>query len=262
MLIFCRDKKRLREHFLKDRVLFAYHLGDLDDFFFDDCQCAVLNDSRGRVEECLLTYFGCDSPSVLAFGLSDRFVELTIELRNLLPDRFYCHYQRDLPRRLIADYEQCDLGRHQKMQLERFIPCQSENCSEYRIVRLDNSHTEDLRQLYALSYPDNYFVPRMLLTGKYMGAFDNDKLVGVTGVHVDSDEYKITVLGNITTHPEYRSKGMASILTSRLLSELTDEKKLICLNVSAENKAAIACYQRLGFVTVHNYREALFTRIV
>ena len=70
MLIFCRDKKRLQSHFLKDRVLFAYHLGDLDDFFFDDCQFAVLNDSRGRVEECLLTYFGCDTPSVLAFGLT------------------------------------------------------------------------------------------------------------------------------------------------------------------------------------------------
>ena len=38
MLVFTTNKERLSEHFQKDPVLFAYHLGDLDDFYFKDCQ--------------------------------------------------------------------------------------------------------------------------------------------------------------------------------------------------------------------------------
>ncbi|MCP4686026.1 MAG: GNAT family N-acetyltransferase, partial [bacterium] len=45
---------------------------------------------------------------------------------------------------------------------------------------------------------------------------------------------------------------------SRLLEELTSEGKMVCLNVQQDNAAAIRCYEKLGFVKVHEYEEALY----
>jgi predicted GNAT family acetyltransferase len=98
----------------------------------------------------------------------------------------------------------------------------------------------------------------MLQTGKYFGFVDGDELAAVAGVHVVSDEQKISVLGNITTHPGQRGNGLATRLTQHLVSELVGEGKMVCLNVKADNAPAIACYQKLGFVKVHKYEEALF----
>jgi len=68
------------------------------------------------------------------------------------------------------------------------------------------------------------------------------------------------VLGNITTHPDFRNRGLGTAVTSRLLVELSHEGKLVCLNVKADNVAAVKCYERLGFVKVHEYHEGLFVR--
>jgi len=100
----------------------------------------------------------------------------------------------------------------------------------------------------------------MLDTGKYLGCFKDDELVGAAGVHVDSDEYNIAVLGNITTHPDHRRHGIATRLTGALVGELVEEKKTVSLNVHSENDPAIRAYRRLGFKIIHRYREGLFTR--
>ena len=85
MLVFSTDKKRLLTHFQKDEVLFSYHIGDLDEFFFNDCQWFVDYADRARIEECLLLYTALEKPAVIAFGLTDRFDELLEESLPLLP---------------------------------------------------------------------------------------------------------------------------------------------------------------------------------
>ncbi|MEK7775543.1 MAG: hypothetical protein AAB305_06630, partial [Candidatus Zixiibacteriota bacterium] len=92
MLLFTHDKARLARHFQKDPILFAYHLGDLDDFYFGDCQWAADNASWSAIAEAVLIYSGGQVPTVLAFGLTDRFETLLEELLDLLPPRFYGHY--------------------------------------------------------------------------------------------------------------------------------------------------------------------------
>lgn len=256
MLIFSKDKQRLKRHFEKDVVLFSYHLGDLDDFYYPHCQWAVDYGDKSKIEDVILVYTGCEVPSVLAFGLTDLYDGLIGEMLPLLPRKFYCHFQEQHRALFLESYKETKLGSFVKMKLDKFQSIETQ--TDLDIQQLDMSHLELLKQLYREAYPENYFTERMLETGKYYGCFINHEIVSVSGVHVDSDDYKISVLGNITTAEKFRGKGISTQLTSRLLQDLTADNKTICLNVKADNKAAIASYSKLGFVKVHEYEEALF----
>ncbi len=258
-VLFTSDKKRLREHFLKDPVLFAYHLGDLDDFFFRHCQWAVTYGYMPRVEECLLTYFGGDTPAVLAFGVTDSFPHLLADMLDLLPERFHCHFfapYRDLLRNRFTEQP---LGTYLKMRLATYRPPQPQGDTQH-IRRLTSDDAAELTALYTDAYPSNYFHPRMLQTGKYFGYIEDGHIVAAVGVHVYSTEFKVAALGNVATHPQARRRGLATGLLAVLIEELLAEDCLTCLNVAADNEAAITCYERLGFEVTHRYEEALFLR--
>lgn len=256
MLIFSLDKQRLKRHFEKDVVLFSYHLGDLDDFYYPHCQFAVDYGDKSKIEDAILVYTGCEVPSVLAFGLTDIFDSLVREMLPLLPMKFYCHFQEKHRALFLENYKETKLGSFHKMKLENFTNIKTN--SEISVQQLDMTHLEMLKQLYSKAYPQNYFTERMLETGKYYGCIVDGNIVSVSGVHVHSDEYKIAVLGNIATAQEFRGQGISIQVTSRLLEDLTSDGKTVCLNVKADNKAAIASYTKLGFVKVHEYEEAFF----
>jgi predicted GNAT family acetyltransferase len=99
----------------------------------------------------------------------------------------------------------------------------------------------------------------MLLTGKYFGYLHKGRIVSVAGVHVDSEEYGVTVLGSIATLPKFRGKGLATLVTARLLKELVGKREVITLNVDSKNIPAVKCYSNLGFVKTHVCEEGLFT---
>jgi ribosomal protein S18 acetylase RimI-like enzyme len=279
MLILTTDKKRLLKHFRKDPVLFAYHIGDLDDFFFSNCLWPAVFDARGDIDDVLLTYTGGDMPVLLAFGLNERFGDLLREYLPIAPRKFFCHFQEQ-HRAILREFaRETPLGTHLKMKLDesRFAdngrsgPLRSRHSQcrdrkhpdllrddKHSIIRLDPSHESLLRAFYAAAYPDSYFTPRMLQTGRFFGCLDNDAIVAVAGVHVVSDEHHIAALGNIATHPDYRGRGLAALVTHRLTDEFVSEGKMVCLNVKADNAPAIACYKKLGFVPIHEYEEALY----
>ena len=258
-LIFTHDKNRLLEHFSKDPVLFSYHLGDLDDFFFPHCQWGAIYGRSPRIDDAVLLYTGGDTPTLQAFGLTDKFPTLLREYFAVCPDRFYGHFQSQRRPVFRESFNEQSLGTHQKMKLIEFRePKDRSQVGE--IIRLGEADQSDLQQLYDESYPDHYFVPRMLESGKYFGVRRDGQLVAVSGVHVDSKEYKIAVLGNICTHPSSRGQGLATIVTAHLVKELVAESKTVCLNVKTDNGPAIHCYESLGFEKVCEYQEALFER--
>ncbi len=258
-LIFTSDKKRLLEHFRKDPVLFAYHIGDLDEFHFEHCQWAATYGLSPRIDDCILVYRDLAAPTVLAFGVSEKFPHLLREMIPLLPESFHCHFQSRSKVILTESFEFEDLGSHCKMKLVDFRADDSGRWAE-EIQRLDTSHEAALLELYQAAYPGNYFVTRMLQTGKYFGCVVDGRIVAVAGVHVHSNEFNIGVLGNITTHPDFRGKGIGSAVTSRVAAELVSEGKSVCLNVQDGNAPAIACYEKLGFEIKHRYNEGFFRR--
>ena len=115
---------------------------------------------------------------------------------------------------------------------------------------------DDLRALYEASYPGNWFVPRMLETGCYYGVRRGSALVSVAGVHVYSRRYKVAALGNVTTRPDVRGQGLAAAATARVCQEMLRAGiEHIGLNVKADNRSAIACYEKLGFERAADYGE-------
>ena len=260
-LVFTTDKFRLFEHFKKDPILFGYHIGDLDDFYFEHCQWGVSYPQMPRIEEAILVYSGGHVPSVLAFGLTDKFDDLLKEMLPLLPPKFHSHFNDSSRHVFLNSYSEKSLGTYQKMKLIDFNP---QPCADTTgtIIRLDDSHKITLLQFYKESYPGNYFHDRMLASGKYFGCFENNSLLSVAGVHVYSREYKIAVLGNIATHPDHRGNRLAAILTSHLIEELSNEGLLVALNVKCDNEYAIRCYEKLGFQKQCEYEESLFSLTV
>ena len=85
-------------------------------------------------------------------------------------------------------------------------------------------------------------------------------MVCLGGVHVYSRAYKVAALGNIVTHPDYRSRGMATAITTALCRILSPQITHIGLNVKADNTDAIRVYERCGFNHVAGYDEVLLTK--
>lgn len=256
---FITDKERLIAHFKKDSVLFAYHIGDLDDFFFDHCRWPVLENGQGEVEEAILVYANPLFQTVMAFGLTDGFEKLLTDSFQYFPEKFYAHFKAKDRSLFQAVYDEKSLKTHLKMKLIGFSK-QHRPEDMKNIVRLDTTHTETLLDFYKKAYPDGYFDQRMLTTGQFFGYIEDDTLQSVAGIHVHSDIYNTAVLGSIATLPQCRGRGLATKVTSCLTEDLLKEDMLICLNVTADNVPAITCYRKIGFEVAHEYEEAVFER--
>ena len=145
--------------------------------------------------------------------------------------------------------ETCAL--HDKARIEAFLR-KNVYLHIYSIGDLD-----EMLRLYEGAYPGNWFDPRMLETGQYFGVRKDDRLVSAAGVHVYSQEYKVASLGNVVTHHDYRSTGLAKSTTARLCQSLTKNVDHIGLNVTSENAAAMSLYEKLGFKIIAPYDECM-----
>lgn len=255
MQAICLHAKEPIEDLLRRNVyLHLYALGDLDDFFWPYTTWYALRDGR-HLHQVALVYTGASLPVLL--GLCDEPLdEMRALLRgilHLLPRRLYAHLSGDLATLFEDDYRVASHGAHYKMAL----------VDRSRLGRVDTSAAVHLsardlprlEKLYRESYPANSFDGRMLETGYYYGLREGPDLVSAAGVHVYSSNYRVAALGNITTHPRARGKGWATAASARLCQALLQTVDHIGLNVKADNRSALACYERLGFQRVAEYEE-------
>lgn len=262
-IISISDKKAIEKFYRKNICLNIYPIGDLDNFFFEHTEWfALIN--RGSVIydilEMAYIYCGTDLPVVLAVcdGDNSNMIELLKGIMNILPDKFYTHFSKDLYEVFLDNFTKTDHGRHFKMCLTE-KDFKKTNKTE-NIRRLTPSDIIEISKFYENSYPGNWFDLRMLETGKYFGYYINGELAGAGGIHVYSPEYKVAALGNITTLPEHRGKSICQKLTSALCKDLFLTVDHIGLNVHSENKPAIECYKKLGFSTTGEYFESTFEK--
>lgn len=231
-----------------------YELGDLDDFFWPYTTWYALAE-HDQIRQLVVLYTGSSFPTLL--GLSAEPLEpmrqLLGELLPILPRRFHAHLSGDLVEVLAGDYR---IHAHGPLLRMSFAdPSQLKAVDTSVAERLTPADTAELRELYRVSYPDNWFDPRMLETGQYYGVRRKGQLAGVAGIHVYSPRYGTAALGNITTHPAFRSQGLATAVCARLCQSLLEQVTNIGLNVRTENQAAIGCYRRLGFRPIATFGE-------
>ncbi|MHA2008924.1 MAG: GNAT family N-acetyltransferase [Promethearchaeota archaeon] len=254
-----KDKEVLYNRFRQDIFLYAYHIGDLDEFYFSDCTWFGLEINEKLIEVALL-YSGLKVPTLLIFGSPEKIPHLIDGILDKLPDRFYCHYQEDFHKNFKSDYHMTFLGTHLKMKFHGDFTKLS-NIDTNETILLKEEDKPNLLSLYQTAYPESYFISYMLKTRKYFGVRVEKKIVSVAGVHVFSPLYNIAALGNITTHPEFRGRGLAKRCIAKLLKSFDGVISQIGLNVKEDNHSALCLYEKLGFIVHTTYKEAYFEKI-
>ncbi|NGM16034.1 GNAT family N-acetyltransferase [Verrucosispora sioxanthis] len=233
----------------RDPVLHAYQLGDLDDFFWP------YTSWFRRGESVVLLYHGAVPPTLLAFARPAQVgavAALLGEVAPVLPARLYAHLSPGLESVLGGAFRVTAAGPHLKMALTDRGRLAAVTPAGEVLGRADLPR---LHELYAAAYPGNWFDPRMVDTGRYVGIRDGGLLVAVAGVHVVSAAHRVAAVGNVTTRPGWRGRGLAGAVVARLCGLLAAEVDHVTLNVAAGNPVAVRLYERLGFTRVADYGE-------
>ncbi|GIJ76449.1 FR47-like protein [Micromonospora phaseoli] len=243
------DRVALAGLLSRDPELNAYQLGDLDDFFWP------YTSWYRRGDAVALLYHGARPPTLLALARPAGAVELAAllgELAPVLPARLDAHLSPGLAVALGDTFRVTSNGPHHRMALTD--PSRLTTVAPGGVL-LDRADLPGLHELYAAAYPGNWFDPRMVDTGRYVGIRDGGQLVAVAGVHVFSPTYRVAALGNVTTHPRWRGRGLAAAAVARLCGLLAADIDHVTLNVKADNTAAVRLYERLGFTRVADFVE-------
>lgn len=252
--ILLHDRAAILGALAVNRALHVYAIGDLDDFFFPYTSWFA-REVAGEIRQIVLLYTGGDLPVVLAFA-DDRVDELAALLESMLPvlpRSFYMHVTPGAAPVLESDYALSSHGRHRKMAL--VDPGRLDAIDVSGVVWLSPADRAEVDAFYADAYPENWFDPRMLETGRYVGVRVAGALAAVAGVHVHSRAMRVAALGNIATMPAFRGRGLGARVTAALCRRLRAECDTIGLNVRADNFAAIRLYERLGFAIIADYEE-------
>lgn len=256
-LIALHEREKIAAWLSQNADLNIYQIGDLDAFFWPSTLWYGLEEA-GKILQIGLVYLGHSMPIWLMFDDQQQqySAQLAAALRPLLPAKIYCHFSPGIAEGLADRYQLHDHGLHHKMILRDFAKLDQLRF-EREVAQLSSADLPAINQLYAESYPDNAFDPRMLETGCCYGIWQDDQLISIAGIHVYSPSYRVAALGNITTHPAYRGQGLAKQVTAKLCQHLRHEIKHIGLNVHSANHIAIKTYENLGFRWVADYSEVL-----
>jgi ribosomal protein S18 acetylase RimI-like enzyme len=114
------------------------------------------------------------------------------------------------------------------------------------MTELSNAHAADVLDLTARVYP-HYFRPRTMAMGRYLGIYDDKKLVAIAGERMQFGRY--VELSAICTDPAYTGRGYAQHLVNRLIADIRRANCIPFLHVSHRNTRAKALYEHLGFKT-------------
>ncbi len=145
-----------------------------------------------------------------------------------------------------------------QMRRMRLEPSRLEVRSGPKAVRLGLDDLEPVKRLYGM-WTDAHQLPGQLSRGIYFGIYAGDELVSVAGTHVVSAEFGVGAIGNVLTHVDYRSRGLASATTTAVALALAEAGcREIVLNVRQGNDIAYRAYRGLGFQDHCTFIEGVF----
>lgn len=122
--------------------------------------------------------------------------------------------------------------------------------SETRIEPLTCAHGAEMVELTSVAFP-GFFRIRTCEMGPYFGIRDHGRLVAMCGerMNIRTPDADFREISGLCTHPDYRGRGYAPALLAHMLHLHHTAGRRSYLHVAADNAAAIALYQRLGFIS-------------
>ena len=237
----------------KHPLVHLFELGDLDDAYWPHTLWYGWQEGEA-IQQLALVYTALAVPVLMAHAdpPRDQMPDFLQALLPLLPRRLYAHLEPSAAEVLAAGYHLEARGRHWKMGLTHPATVAAVNTTD--VVQLAEADQGALQTLYAAAYPDHRFDARLLQTGCYYGIRQGEAIVSVAGVHLYSPAYRVAALGNVTTHPAWRRRGLSTTVCAAVCQALRAKGiQHIGLVVKADNAAAITSFTRLGFERVAEF---------
>jgi GNAT superfamily N-acetyltransferase len=252
------DREELEAFFCHDPILHLYSLGDLDPAFWPHTSWYGVR-AGGDLAEVVLLYLGLAMPTVQAFATGDEAQASALlgELLPALPPRFHAHLGPPaLEDTLRQQRAFSPYGLSLRLRLDDTARIDLPDPEGLAVLGARDEAA--IRALLAEAYPRNFFEPRMLASGLYLGVRRGGELIAMAGLHVRSERYRAAALGNVATHPDARGQGLGRAITAALCRRLLDRGiDRIGLNVREANTAGRALYEGLGFATHLRYQEGV-----
>jgi len=113
-------------------------------------------------------------------------------------------------------------------------------------VPLDARHVAQMVELATLTKPGP-FGPRNLELGRYLGCFEQGRLVAMAGERMQAG--RLREVSAICTHPDSQGRGLARRLVQRMVATQLERGETPFLHVMSSNAGAVHLYRKLGFET-------------
>jgi GNAT superfamily N-acetyltransferase len=255
------DKVQIQAILETERPWAAYALADLEPGY---CEHAVWFCAAAGIPALALLYRAFALPVLLTVGAARHLRLVLDEVDWTLdgPQEVYAVVRPDVFPLLQERYR---ISHAQAMLRMVLDPRCYRPVVPKGVSRLGPTDLERLQSLYADGEapgeaPD-FFMPAMLEQGVYYGVHEGDRLIAAAGTHVVAPTMSVGALGNVYTRRDRRGRGLASRVTSAVISHLSDMKlATVVLNVRENNRAAIRVYEQLGLQTHCQYYEAIASR--
>jgi ribosomal protein S18 acetylase RimI-like enzyme len=251
------NKDEILTFLQQDRFYATYAIGDLEPYFFPQCEWFVAG-AGGRIQALALHFAGLDPHALFAMGANDG---LALILGSALrPERIYFTGRSEHLPAIQAFYS---LGEVQKMfrmtvRAEDFQPVVG------KALKLGPGYSRELKRLYSLGESRDEsvvaFSPYQLAQGVFYGIEKRGRLIAAAGTHLVAPTYGVAAVGNVFTDPDYRRRGYATLCTSAVTKDLLSQGMNVVLNVQEGNADAIHIYEKLGYHVYCCFVEVLGVR--
>jgi len=230
----------------KTRYDYIYQFSNLESNAWKNVVCYGLFIDE-EIKEIAMVIINYDIPVLLAasFDNLDYNVELIKRIKKFLPSKFYTHIDKITLEQVFSQNNISGLEEYMNMGLTNHNLLNTEY--DNKAKRLTFKDINSIKELISISYPEAWLDDELVKLNENFGIYFDKKLISFAGIHAYSEEYQVSAVAHVTTHPDHRKRGYGEMVTKSLCNSLKEKIEFIGLNVKVNNLGAINCYKKIGF---------------